>query len=319
MGKQNKVAVNLAQNFTDAEKAQARNNIGAASSANLASLSESIQSLEHGLAPLTKFEFIYTDSTLDDVQALVDEGIYPILNINGAFFFPAATFTSSASAYTFAMSVDGRISTMTLNSNGWTSSQKDIPDELPSGGSEGQVLTLDSNGDPEWADVNHPKRIYWAYETQPRQFSLDSQADWLQLSEDGASITFETAGTYLVTGLIGLVNNGSQSLTTGDIYFKFVSDGGTLQDAATVICPISTRYYSNGSVQGMATSRFVVNTPMTITFKWWFKIPSQLMYNFVCNSLVSGSSESSMPNNWIDSLTQYKSHGGRMAFYVEKV
>lgn len=69
MAKQNKVAVNLAQDFTDAEKAQARQNIGAAASADVTNKSE-IKVYEGTSTVHKNLMTIYEDSQTGDMAGV---------------------------------------------------------------------------------------------------------------------------------------------------------------------------------------------------------------------------------------------------------
>ena len=113
MAKQNKVAVNLVQDFTDAEKAQARQNIGASQ--------------------------INYDSTVTDMT-ITKEIVRPYMNTkytatvgNDNFLLLPSTFS------------DG----MVVKSNGSLQTQS-IPSGVPAGGSDGQVLTWNNNS-YDWA------------------------------------------------------------------------------------------------------------------------------------------------------------------------
>lgn len=115
MAKQNKVAVNLAQDFTDEEKLQARANIGAS-------------------------QISYDNAVTD--MTVTKEIVRPYMNTkytatvgNDNFLLLPSTFS------------DG----MVVKSNGSLQTQS-IPQGVPNGGSDGQVLTWNSNS-YSWADT----------------------------------------------------------------------------------------------------------------------------------------------------------------------
>lgn len=221
-----KILSNVSQSLSESEKAQARSNIGAASTASLAALSQSVEAIVQGLAPLTKFEFIGTDSTLNDVQDLVDDGVYPILNINGALFFPAATFTPNATAYTFAMSVNGRISTMTLNSNGFSSSQKDITEIYVT-----DTLPFDTTNFNAWKlALLSKKMIFYALPNSQENllgasYETNSSGEVIRI-DDGGYVT----GGFVINRTTYTLNNGSITSTTSS-YTLTNGGGGVVEES----------------------------------------------------------------------------------------
>lgn len=118
MAQQNKVAVNLAQDFTDAQQAQGRANIGAS-------------------------QISYDNAVTD--MTVTKEIVRPYMNTkytatvgNDNFLLLPSTFS------------DG----MVVKSNGSLQTQS-IPQGLPSGGTADQALILDANGDPIWSDSHY--------------------------------------------------------------------------------------------------------------------------------------------------------------------
>lgn len=108
MSKQNKVAVNLAQDFTDAEKAQARQNICAS-------------------------QISYDNSVTD--MTVTKEIVRPYMNTKYSVTIGSDNFLLLPSSF-----ADG----MVIKSNGSLATQS-LPKEVPTGGSDGQVLTWDDN------------------------------------------------------------------------------------------------------------------------------------------------------------------------------
>lgn len=118
MSKQNKVATNLQQDFTDAEKLQARQNIGA-----------SQISYDNALTDMTVTKEIVRPGMNTKYTATVG---------NDNFLLLPSTFG------------DG----MVVKANGSLQTQT-IPQGLPTGGVSGQELIIDSNGVPAWADEHN--------------------------------------------------------------------------------------------------------------------------------------------------------------------
>lgn len=118
MAQQNKVAVNLAQDFTDEQKLQGRQNIGAS-------------------------QISYNNAVTD--MTVTKEVIRPYMNTKYSATVGSDSFLLLPS--TFA---DG----MVVKSNGSLQTQS-IPQGLPSGGTAGQALILDANGDPIWSDAHY--------------------------------------------------------------------------------------------------------------------------------------------------------------------
>lgn len=114
MAQQNKVAVNLPQDFTDAQKAQARQNIDASQ--------------------------ISYDSTVTDMT-VTKEIVRPYMNTKYSATIGSDNFLLLPSTFS-----DG----MVVKSNGSLQTQS-IPQGVPNGGTNGQVLTWNNNS-YNWAD-----------------------------------------------------------------------------------------------------------------------------------------------------------------------
>lgn len=111
---QNKVAVNLAQDFTDEQKAQGRQNIGAS-------------------------QISYNNAVTD--MTVTKEIVRPYMNTKYSITIGSDTFLLLPSSF-----ADG----MVVKSNGSLQTQS-LPKEVPTGGSDGQVLTWNNNT-YAWAD-----------------------------------------------------------------------------------------------------------------------------------------------------------------------
>lgn len=118
MAQQNKVAVNLAQDFTDEQKLQGRQNIGAS-------------------------QISYNNAVTD--MTVTKEIVRPYMNTKYSATIGSDNFLLLPS--TFA---DG----MVVKSNGSLETQS-VPQGLPTGGTAGQALILDANGDPIWSDTHY--------------------------------------------------------------------------------------------------------------------------------------------------------------------
>lgn len=108
MAQQNKVAVNLAQDFTDEQKAQGRQNIGAS-------------------------QISYNNAVTD--MTVTKEIVRPYMNTKYSATIGSDNFLLLPSSY-----ADG----MVVKSNG-SLDTRSLPKEVPSGGSDGQVLTWNNN------------------------------------------------------------------------------------------------------------------------------------------------------------------------------
>ena len=164
MSKQNKVATNLQQDFTDAEKLQARQNIGA-----------SQISYDNALTDMTVTKEIVRPSMNTKYTATVG---------NDNFLLLPSTFG------------DG----MVVKANDSLQTQS-IPEGLPTGGVSGQELIIDSNGVPAWADTWHPSRNFTLYVDNNN--ILHAHQGIYNNHETFGSITFRTdkAGSYSVVPL----------------------------------------------------------------------------------------------------------------------
>ena len=182
MAQQNKVAVNLAQDFTDAQQAQGRTNIGASQ---------------------IKYDNAVTDMTV------TKEIVRPYMNTkytatvgNDNFLLLPSTFS------------DG----MVVKSNGSLQTQS-IPQGVPNGGSDGQVLTWNGNS-YSWADtssalpaVTHYDASWGARFTSMRELTSDiSSGNILVTIALDTPITLSANKRYMISPE-GIVGNVEQTKT----------------------------------------------------------------------------------------------------------
>lgn len=118
MAKLNKVCTNIVQDFTDTEKAQARTNISASQ---------------------IKYDNAVTDMTV------MKEIVRPYMNIK---------YTATIGSDNFLLLPGSFADGMVVKNNGSLQTQT-IPQGLPSGGTAGQALILDANGDPIWSNAHY--------------------------------------------------------------------------------------------------------------------------------------------------------------------
>ena len=333
MAKLNKVCTNIVQDFTDAEKARARANIGAGTS------DTGINYNTTSLPPTT---------TTVNEMSVFDDGRTKFDNLyNG--IIPEEPGQSD----------DGKVLVA-----GWTGSPgkgfglwKDVHDigirEVPAGTSEnaGKALILDSQGNVVWAgntvpeytvadagkrlEVNgsgtgltwssdDPVRHIYGYELNPNVFTDQTTLTDFQVSNTGVNLNFQSTGDYFVTGMF-CMSNDSNTQPTGYITIKYNVDDSTTKagysrlDTNVLQLPIkydANSSYTGGFVNGMITCRFSITTPGIINFKWYVSF-ANISQGFTNSSSVSGAAYMCFPNNFITKLTQGPSN--IMAFYAEKI
>lgn len=180
MSKQNKVAVNLVQDFTDAEKAQGRQNIGSSQ--------------------------ISYDSTVTDMT-VAKEIVRPYMNTKYSATIGSDEFLLLPSSFT-----DG----MVVKSNGSLQTQS-IPQGLPSGGTSGQALVLDSNDNPVWSNPTPTITTYSAsfggiWNSMRQIDSSISSGAYTRDATLSTPITLSAGKKYLITP-VGLFGNVEQTKT----------------------------------------------------------------------------------------------------------
>ena len=183
MSPQNKVAVNLVQDFTNAEKEQGRANIGA-----------SQISYDNAVTDMTVTKEIVRPYKNTKYSATVG---------NDNFLLLPSTFA------------DG----MVVKSNGSLQTQS-IPQGLPSGGTAGQALILDANSDPIWGNAAFKITTYDASfgNVWHRMRQVDSS---ISSGSSIANVTLSTpiqlsVGKKYLISPMGLIGNVEQTKTVSE-------------------------------------------------------------------------------------------------------
>lgn len=182
MAKLNKVCVNLAQDFTDAEKQQARANIGASQ---------------------IKYDNSVTDMTV------TKEIIRPYMNTKYSTTIGSDNFLLLPSIFN-----DG----MVVKNNGSLQTQS-LPKEVPTGGSDGQVLTWNNNT-YAWSDSVFKITTYSAsfgnsWTTMRQLDSSISSGATIKDITLSSPILLSTGKKYLISPL-RLVGNVEQTKTVSN-------------------------------------------------------------------------------------------------------
>lgn len=332
MAKLNKVCTNIVQDFTDTEKACARNNIGAGTS------NTSIKFITTSMPPTT---------TIVNEMEVYNDGRVKLDNLyNG--IIPAEPSQTDDSK----LLVAGWSGSPGKGYGLWKGVHNIGIREVPVGSSanEGKALILDSQGNAIWAgntvpdyeaadkgkilQVNGsgtglywsdtlPTRHVWGYELNPNVFTDKTTLSDFQVSSTGVTLHFTSTGDYFVTGMFCMSNdNGTQP--TGYIDIKYVVDdnksSATYSRLDNNLGYLPIKYagsnYQGGYVNGMITSRFRIGTPGYINFKWYVSF-ANLTAGFTNSTSVSGASYLCFPYNFITDMTQGASNV--MAFYAEKI
>ena len=138
MAKQNKVAVNLAQDFTDAEKAQARSNIGALGSADV--LTANRYNWSSPSVPTSVEEIKFNQKGVSTAQIMADStdlgSTVPLPSLNAdEGKVPVAYYRDGRGYYLLEKYKDSR-----------------LPDSSSS--DNGKALIVDSSGNPIWSTID---------------------------------------------------------------------------------------------------------------------------------------------------------------------
>lgn len=306
MAKLNKVCTNIVQDFTDAEKARARANIGAGTG------DTGIKYNTTSLPPTT---------TTVNEMSVSDDGRTKFDNLyNG--IIPEEPSQSD----------DGKVLAA-----GWSGSPgkgfglwKDVHDigirEVPeyTGADAGKRLEVNGSGTGlTWSPADPVRHVY-GYELNPNVFTDQTTLTDFQVSNTGVSLNFQTTGDYFVTGMF-CMSNDNNTQPTGYITIKYNVDdnvtGAGYSRLDTNVSQLPIKYdsnssYTGGFVNGMITCRFRITTPGNINFKWYVSF-ANISQGFTNSSSVSGASYMCFPNNFITKLTQGPSN--IMAFYAEKI
>lgn len=182
MAQQNKVAVNLAQDFTDAQQAQGRANIGAS-------------------------QISYDNAVTD--MTVTKEIVRPYMNTKYSATLGSDNFLLLPSTFS-----DG----MVVKSNGSLQTQS-IPQGLPSGGTAGQALILDANSDPIWSNTTIKITTYDAFgNVWHRMRQVDSS---ISSGSSISNVTLSTpiqlsAGKKYLISPMGLIGNVEQTKTVSE-------------------------------------------------------------------------------------------------------
>lgn len=179
MAQQNKVAVNLAQDFTDEQKLQGRQNIGAS-------------------------QVSYNNAVTD--MTVTKEVIRPYMNTKYSATLGSDNFLLLPSTFS-----DG----MVVKSNGSLQTQS-IPKEVPTGGSDGQVLTWNNNT-YNWANAAFKITTYNAsfgssWTTMRQLDSSISSGATIKDVTLSTPIPLSAGKKYLISP-IGLIGNIEQTKT----------------------------------------------------------------------------------------------------------
>lgn len=182
MAQQNKVAVNLAQDFTDAQKAQGRANIGASQ---------------------VSYNNVITDMTV------TKEVVRPYMNTK---------YTATIGSDNFLLLPGSGADGMVVKSNGSLQTQS-IPQGVPSDGTDGQVLTWNNNT-YAWANSAFKITTYDASfgSVWHRMRQVDSS---ISSGSSIANVTLSTpiqlsAGKKYLISPMGLIGNVEQTKTVSE-------------------------------------------------------------------------------------------------------
>lgn len=137
MAKQNKVAVNLAQDFTDAEKAQARTNIGASQISYGGTVTDMAITKEKYTATVGEDSFLLLPSTFSDGMVVKSNGSLQTQTL------PKEVPTGGQ---------NGQVLTWNNGTYDWANAASELPPH--SSTDAGKALILDSHGNPIWSDID---------------------------------------------------------------------------------------------------------------------------------------------------------------------
>ena len=189
MGTQNKVAVNLQQDFSDTEKTQARNNIGASQ---------------------IKYDNSVTDMTVNK------EVIRPYMNTKYSTTIGSDNFLLLPSSVN-----DG----MVVKNNGSLHTQS-LPKEVPTGGSDGQVLTWNNNT-YVWADSKFKITTYSAsfgngWYTMRQIDSTIISGTFIKDATLSTPIRLSAGKKYLISprGLMGNIEQTKTASNTSNVSYS---------------------------------------------------------------------------------------------------
>lgn len=170
MSKMNKVAVNLVQDFTDAEKAQARYNIGAGTGNGNSDISRfDISNVEHEVDQLNIYQRSTSNAEFRDGQTSLGstvptpswtthEGKVPVAYYrDGRGYFLLEKYKDSRLPDSTSSNVN---QVLTVDSHGvanWANPATELPAHTSS--DAGKALILNSSGNPIWSDIDSAPTI----------------------------------------------------------------------------------------------------------------------------------------------------------------
>lgn len=299
MAKQNKVCVNLDQSneqnggFSDAEKLQARNNIGASDG---------------------KISWVFIP---EGGQPQVSKsGLSVVSRPSGAYI---QNDDASVKFYLVPVYEAGDAGKILGINNGGYLGWRNAPRELPSATQQdsGKALLVDAQGNAVWGTIPKqtiPSRHFWDYDiSNPYTWFGTTASDYTHFSRDGMSITLTELGDYLVTAYIGVYNSGTTN-PQGEIQWnvEMTASGATASVLGIKPAPLAkitnTDTNHNGSCAVISQFRVRVSeiegVNAVLNFKWFFKTPAPLTDTFYMNGEMSGAPHLCLPNNILYSLSR---------------
>lgn len=185
MAKQNKVAVNLAQDFTDAEKAQARDNIGSSQ----VSYDNAVSDMTVTKEIVRPYMVTKYTATLGNDNFLLLPSIFAdgmVVKNNGALQtqpLPKEVPTGGT---------NGQVLTWNNDTYAWTNAASELPAHTSA--DAGKALILNSSGNPIWSNVNSAPTIsrISEYKTNDSPSSIGTTYG----SEHKRALHLFTEGTY---------------------------------------------------------------------------------------------------------------------------
>ena len=192
MAKQNKVAVNLAQDFTDEEKLQARANIGAGTGNGNSDITRiDLSNVEHSVDQLNIYQRSTSNAEFKDGQTSLgstvptpsltsQEGKVPVAYYrNGRGYFLLEQYKDPRLPDSSSSNVN---QVLTVDSHGvanWANPATELPSHTSA--DAGKALILNSSGNPIWSDIDsapHISRISeFATESSPSMIGTTYGAD----------------------------------------------------------------------------------------------------------------------------------------------
>lgn len=221
--KQNKVAANLAQDFTDTEKQQARDNIGASQ---------------------IKYDNSITDMTV------TKEIIRPYMNTKYSTTIGSDNFLLLPSIFN-----DG----MVVKKNGSLQTQS-LPQEVPTDGLDGQILTWNNNT-YAWADSVLKITTYSAsfgngWNTMREIDSSISSGAYIKDTTLSSPVQLSAGKKYLISpiGLMGNIEQTKTASVTSNVSYSFriwLCDSGKTQVFGSTAVIIGEAEIANHNIEAI--------------------------------------------------------------------